>query len=184
MIKRKHWTAITFFAALIPLGVIGLHAVRAIQNRGYTQASANQLKPHVAMPEPGVVREIEKFMRDLNTLHPVAPTDKAPVDLSLFGYDTSQHTNLQEWLREPSNAANQGDQITYEVSLAFAGASKGFCVIDGRFYPEGGILPDGAQVVKVEAQRVLIHKFKVERWIPVTESIGVKLSKGGEEKKT
>ena len=48
-----------------------------------------------------------------------------------------------------------------------------FCVIDGSFYAEGASLPDGATIVKVETNRVLINKDDSKEWIDIRQKKGV-----------
>jgi len=57
----------------------------------------------------------------------------------------------------------------YVLSLAFVSGEKRFCVIDGTFYEERGVLPDGARIIRVEPDRVLLSNRKIERWIPLAE---------------
>ena len=175
--KRKHWAALAFILAVIPFGVMGFNVFTVLQSPGYTQASAYPTVFSMELPGPDVVREIEQLTGEINTLNVGVVSDKTQIDLSLLGYGPPEDTDKSHGSLGATGGDNPGDsQIKYAVSLAFSGEKKGFCVIDGKFYPQGATLPDGAKIVKVEAQRVLIHKFNLKRWIPVTESVGVKVS--------
>ena len=175
MMKRKHLAAIAFMLAVIPLGISRLNALKTLQAVGYTQAAATPLVLPVNIPGPGVVREIVQLTEDISTLDARLASDETHVDLTLFGYEPSEPRNNPNGLRGSAKEENPATQIAYEVTMAFAGETKGFCVIDGRFYPEGGILPDGAKIVTVEARRVLVHKFNLKRWIPVSENVDITL---------
>lgn len=172
MIKRKHLAAMVFAAATLPLGLSGFHVLRTLHDLGYTQAAANPLVRPVNIPGPGVVREIVRLGGRMDTLNAKPAFHPQQVDLTLFGYEPLRHADGSHDIRGSTGHEHPDDQITHTVTLAFAGEKKGFCVIDGRFYPAGGTLPDGAKIVKVEAQRVLIHKFNLKRWIPVSDKRG------------
>ena len=175
--KRKHWTAIAFLLAITPLGVTGLNGFKLLQNPGYTRAAANPPLRSVKIPTPGDVREIVKLTSEIRALNAGLASDETQVDLTLFGYEPSEDNNTSDALHDPTQEENNAhSQLAYAVTLTFASETKRFCVIDGKFYPEGGILPDGARILAIEAQQVLIHKFNLKRWIPVTKSVGVKLS--------
>jgi hypothetical protein len=175
--KRKHWAALAFILAVIPVGVVGFNAFKVLQNPGYSQASAHPTVFYGEIPSSGAVQEIAQLTGRIDSLNDGLVHDKAKADLKLFGYEPQEDGDSYGTLGV-TGEENAGDSLTgYTVSLAFSSQAKGFCVIDGKFYSQGAILPDGAKIVKVEAQRVLIHKFNLKRWIPVTESVGVVLSK-------
>ena len=61
---------------------------------------------------------------------------------------------------------NGGDSSTeYILTLVFCSQNKNFCIINGRFTTEGGQLPDGASIVRIEPHRVLLRKGGVSDWI-------------------
>ena len=149
MMKRKHWAALEFILAIIPLGVMGFNVFTVLQSPGYTQASAYPTVLSVEMPGPDVVREIAQLTGEINTLNAGVVSDKTQIDLSLLGYEPPEDTDKSHGALGATGEDSGDSQIRYAVSLAFSGETKGFCVIDGKFYPQGATLPDGAKIVKV-----------------------------------
>ena len=116
---------------------------------------------------PNIIREIEKLDMELSSLaHPVG-SDPPGVNLALFGYEPAETDEY---------AARGGEiflppEMNYSLSLAFSAGTIGFCVINGVFYHNDSILPDGAHIVRIEPHRVLIQKGELLHWIPVTDNL-------------
>ena len=138
-----------------------------IQNgrQGDTSSGLPPMKPLIDFKVPSAV-ELEKMdllERGLPLLSTPFPQRQSGTDLSALGYIPVDNTG-----RSGQNSkAPQLFADTYQVTLAFEGRHRRYCVIDGRLQAEGAVLPDGASVLKVESRRVLIGKRNTQRWLTV-----------------
>ena len=86
---------------------------------------------------------------------------RCQADLSAFGYVEVSPSVIEN----TSSKTDASFSMIHRLTLAFEGRVKRFCVIDDRLYTEGASLPDGATVVKIESQRVLIANKRLQQWL-------------------
>jgi len=124
----------------------------------------------VTIPDPKTISEMERLEGKMDQLsHPMA-SNKAPVDLGLFGYRPISRARYTTAGKKPLLPPG----MHYSLTLAFSGGTKRFCVIGGQFYEEGASLPDGARIVKIRANRVLVRKQRFTSWVPVARKVEAK----------
>lgn len=166
--KRKHHALVALILMGLSLGAVGLHAFqRLAKGEGVRPAFGREPLRSQPAPAPNIIREIEKLDMELSSLaHPVG-SDPPGVNLALFGYEPI----------ETGEYAAQGGEIflppemNYSLSLAFSAGTIGFCVIDGVFYHQDSVLPDGAHIVSIEPHRVLVQKGEFLHWIPIADNL-------------
>jgi hypothetical protein len=115
------------------------------------------------VPGTAELEKMDRLERSMPFLSAPFPRKQSDTDLSVLGYipmDTSG----------PKGLKNNGPEMTagtYQITLAFEGRYRRYCVINGRLHAEGAVLPDGASVLKIESGRVLIGKRHTQRWLAV-----------------
>lgn len=135
---------------------------------GLQRATSSGLSPIAPLTDfkvPGAaeLEKMDRLERSIPFLSAPFPRKQGGTDLSALGYipmDTSGRKGLK----------NNGPERTvdaYQITLAFEGRYRRYCVIDGRLHAEGAVLPDGASVLKIESDRVLISKRNTQRWLAV-----------------
>lgn len=177
--KRKHQALLAFVVMVLALGAVGLHAFHTLA-KGEGVRSAFGWKPVMngSAAPPGVIKEIERLDSQLSGLAHPLDSDPAGVNLTLFGYEPIKKPGY----RAQGRKMLLPPEMNYCLSLAFSAGQRGFCVIDGVFYERGSVLPDGAQIVAVEPDRVLVNKHGIKHWIPVTKNVKAEDEKGAAEK--
>ncbi|OGR13591.1 MAG: hypothetical protein A2277_07150 [Desulfobacterales bacterium RIFOXYA12_FULL_46_15] len=185
--KNKHHG----FACLI---VFGLSLASIL---GYGVYLADTVTGSIQIPGPAAVMEIkapdDKTLAYMNYLIPhlkeIAGPGKndSPVDLKLFGFsplpsfgktDTFEKSSQQE----AGTASKQEEMIIfpYSLTLSFASLKKNFCVIDGKLYEIGGVLPDNGKILKIQNDRVLIQKQNKKEWLYLLQIQNVSSEKSEE----
>jgi hypothetical protein len=166
--KKKHQglTSILLFVVAVGTAVAFLFS-------GYWRtgdfSSGSEAAPFATGDDPGqnLFYEIRKLNDHLDFLVQPAPADTSEVDLVLFGYHKPNPVSSGTSGNEPPSP----DPVDYRLSFAFASAHQQFCILDGNFYTAGHVLPDGAKILTIKPNRVLIGKDHLERWItPPTQS--------------
>ena len=173
--KRRHYGVLVI--ALIGLSV-GAVALDAYQNLGGGVGARQRFRLKslaiTSVPGPQMLREMESLDSELQSLAHPTSSDISQVNLGLFGYkpvEKGKYTAAGRRILLPSG-------IDYSLSLAFSAGTNRFCVIDGFFYKEGSVLPDGSQVARIEPHRVLVKKERFEHWIPVNKKVKSEDHKG------
>jgi hypothetical protein len=160
--KKKH-------SGLVSIGLILSAAAVAFVYYHYgfwktAQAAAFQpLKPMpaISIPDENIVREIRQLDRKMDQLLRPATSENVSVDLLLFGYQSFELPDIDSKPTQKKLPVN----MEYTLSFSFLSGQRRFCVIDGKFYGEGQTLPDGAKIVTIDSDRVLIQKKQFRKWI-------------------
>lgn len=117
----------------------------------------------ISAPDKAVLAQMDRLERTLSMLASPPPQFHHQADLSAFGYREVLPSN-----RMPSFDTNGTVAFSkHQLTLAFKGRAKSFCIIDNQFYPEGAELPDGATIIRIESQRVLIAKKNIQHWLMI-----------------
>jgi hypothetical protein len=165
-VKRKNFRLAAFTLMVLSLAAVGLYTFTNLTNgEGVRPAFGWKAPANASVPPPDVIEEMERLNPQLPSLvHP--PGSDAPgVNLALFGYEPikkAKYTTQGKKVLLPP-------EMNYSLSLAFAAGSTGFCVIDGVFYEEGSLLPDGAKVVTIEPNRVLVRHHQFKHWLTLAK---------------
>lgn len=120
--------------------------------------------PVISVPTVSVINEMERFEHEMDALIRPRKGDKSGIDFGLFGYQPvtmGGHT-----LRTTTGEAISTD---YVLSLVLVSGKGRFCIIDNVFYKEKNKLPDGAEIVKIESNRVMVRSRNIMYWIPLSE---------------
>lgn len=114
-----------------------------------------------AIPGQNLYDELRNISRNLDFIAQPVAADTADVDLILFGHAKPKKADPE--IKDDVETAP--DPISYRLSFVFSSAQKKICILDGAFYSEGNELPDGAKILTIKADRVLIRKDQLEEWI-------------------
>ena len=115
----------------------------------------------IAVPDKAVLHRMDRLERSMPILAAPMPHLRKSSDLSAFGYaDVAPAEG--NWA---AGSEGHAQAASHRLSLAFEGSAKRFCIIDDRLYTEGGQLPDGATILKIESRRVLIGKKSIQQWL-------------------
>ena len=164
--KKKYYTPLSILIiilALLGTGVYGSLSIREAKSQIHFK-SLGPL-PEISAPVSKDILRINKLIQEMPKLSSPPQTRRASAgaDLSLF-------SNFNQRLKN-GGMETDSDEIGYSLSFAFSAENKKFCVINGKFYSEGNSLPDGALINMIEAERVLISKNKLQKWLLVTGPI-------------
>lgn len=117
----------------------------------------------IKVPDPEVLDEMERLTARMGAIAYPKPGMSPTVGLELFGYEPLRESRIgargKRVVLKP--------RIHYLITMAFSAGKQRFCVVDGTFYPEGARLADGARIVRVEYDRVLMEKGRIRNWVPV-----------------
>jgi hypothetical protein len=163
-LKPKHQSLTAAVILVISVAAGLTYAVYHFRSVGHDEnIGSAPLFSQVRVPtaqEMNIMGQLKPKFSDLSV--PSEPTP-GPVALEIFGY------------RQPVFRSNEaGDAVdessgplTYTLTFTFSSGSRRFCIVNGNFYPQGARLPDGAQIVRIEAYQVLIRKKERQIWIPL-----------------
>lgn len=163
--KKKHFnSAAVLFIFLIFTGTVicGVISVKHAKQKNVYKISG--LQPETASAENINTEKLNRLIKEMSSLsqYKQRPGSTVPADFRLF-------SNFQPALSmDTGGSANEN--AGYHLSFAFSSETQKFCVINGRFYSEGGTLPDGAFIDTVEAERVLVSKNKLKKWLAISGS--------------
>jgi len=135
----------------------------------------------ITVPDEQTMREMSRLQNEMGRLTQPVSGGREPVNLKLFGYEPVQPGQLHR----AGRGVAYGQENTHLLTMAFRGGDKGFCVIDGTFYAQGGNLPDGSIIRRVERNRVLLVKRKRKIWVDMVKDSAAReenASKPGEKK--
>jgi hypothetical protein len=117
------------------------------------------------VPPSSAVGEIDVLERDITHILKPRVADSSPVNLILFGREPGQLETT-----EPELEGREVQVRTdYKLTLTFRSNTRRFCFIDGTLYEEGNVLADGAKILRIDHNRVLISSRKIKAWIPLAE---------------
>ncbi len=168
---KKYVSIYTVSILLVALAVAGFQAYRVFASPIRVKRLVVQ-KPvsTVMVPDEQVLREMASLQNDMGKLIQPISVQREPVNLKLFGYEAVQRGKMRKRL----SGLGLGWNNTHFLTMAFKGAKKGFCVIDGTFYPQGAQLPDGSIIRTVERNRVLLVKRKRKIWVDMVKEGRIK----------
>lgn len=142
---------------------------------GYGLYLAGDLTGSIHVSGPAPIADIkipdENTLAYMNFLTPRLESlgrpgsNDADADLRLFGF--SRPPFAEASLFPETDTAPRREEIvfSYALTLCFASSKKSFCVIDGKLYQPGGLLPDGGKILKIENDRVFISKQNKKEWL-------------------
>lgn len=168
--KRKHYGLVAVTMLLLSVVFTGFYYVHSAKSLA-RRRSIVSFKPieKISLPEAGEIKKIRELKTKMVKLAYPGIKDSSPVNLELFGYRPLARPGLHSG-RQGKIASSTLPGLDYKVTFAFAAGDKRYCVINGAFYSEGTILPDGSRILKVEPYRVLVGKNKRTTWIEVSQS--------------
>jgi len=149
---------ILVFTAAVIFGTISINAAK--EKRHYKSRGP---LPEITAFDSLDHEKINRLVKEMPSLS--GPKQKFgimdPPDLSLFN-------NFKSVAADAEDKNTASDKMGYHLSFAFVSDNKKFCVINGRFYSEGGTLPDGTLIDRVESERVRVSKNKLKKWLAIT----------------
>ena len=119
----------------------------------------------IKVPDEGTLAHMNFLIPHLKDLG--RPGKNNPdVDLKLFGFSRPSSSG-KSVLPETGMVLQQEEEVlfSYALTLCFASSKNSFCVIDGKLYPPGSLLPDGGKILKIENDRVFISKQNKKEWL-------------------
>ena len=127
---------------------------------GFRLGSLKRL-PAPAAPNPAALKEMRQLEGLLDSLVSSPPSAVNTVNLSAFGYDSSDNATLDTDFSDSASSV----RMDYNLTFAFSSNTKKFCIIDGKFLSQGDLLDDGGTIMAIEPYRVLIRKQNIESWL-------------------
>lgn len=117
----------------------------------------------VSVPTAQEIRAMGELKQKFSELAlPEDPISK-PVAMEIFGYHRSDL-----FLSKSGEYVDVGaDYTDYNLTFTFSAGRRRFCMIDGGFYSLGGRLPDGAEILQIDAHKVLVQKKERQIWVPL-----------------
>ncbi|MFZ0450295.1 MAG: hypothetical protein WAL98_13745 [Desulfatiglandaceae bacterium] len=176
--KRKYYPIYVVAFFLVVISAVSFRCYQVLEENRY-RVTKPFLKPmpEVLVPKVETVREMARLERIMAELAKPTAEKEWPVNLVPFGYRPVGKNH------GTSGKNNLPDLANHSLSMIFVGDHKGFCIIDGRFYPGGSELPDGSRIVMVKRDRVLLRKGHIKRWImmkTLEESFKTQTDQAGE----
>jgi hypothetical protein len=161
--KPKHIGLTLILMSLLTVGLGCWWQVAAVTGKHPTPpwSPAGPIS-NFTVPDAAELEKMDRLERAMAVLGAPLPQRPKQVDLSALGYVP---VNLDGAGGGPS--AGPSTIATYQVTMAFNGRHRRFCVIDGNLHTEGDLMPDGAAIVRIESKRVLISKNSHQRWLSV-----------------
>lgn len=179
--RKKYLPIYAVSLFVLALALVGVYAYRVltgpIRVKGVPPVKTVST---VLIPDQKTLEEMTKLENRMGELLKPVSERREPVNLKLFGYEPVQKGKLYRGRVGPGLLRKSVHLLT----MAFKGLSKGFCVIDGIFYPQGASLPDGSVIRRVERNRVLLIKRKQKIWVDMVKEGSIqehKASKTGED---
>lgn len=167
--KRKYTSFIMVLLILLSLG-LGITYELHLSKTESSQGRNRRVAPlsEINVPDKPVLAKMDRLERRMHLLSIPPPRVVRRTDLAALGYVPVAH---------PQTGVETGGSpwalsSAHRLTLAFDGRGKRFCMIDRKLYPEGGVLPDGAVIIKIESRRVLIAKESLQQWLAVDPLIG------------
>ena len=162
--KKKHYgpaVVIMIILVFTAAVIFGMISVNAAKEKTYykSRGPLPEITAFVSIDHEKINRLIKEMPSLLGSKQKAGIID--PPDLKLFN-------NFQSVAAADEGKNTVSDNMGYHLSFAFVSDSKKFCVINGRFYSEGGTLPDGTLIDRVESERVRVSNNKLKKWLAIT----------------
>lgn len=162
--KSKHLSFIFVIVSLLTVGG-GLWFETQTAMMGARASGLPAMAPlsDFKVPSKAQLEKMDRLERAMALLSTPLPGRQSKADLAALGY-------VPVKLDQPNDMFGPEAMSLlkrYQISLAFEGQFRRFCVIDGRLHAEGASLPDGAAILKIESKRVLISKQDNRQWVAV-----------------
>jgi len=164
--KPKYHGIFTFFLFIAALVAVSGYIYSGLWELPQSEPDIKRT-PHPDIKVP-TAEEVKTMQRLSETLENISIPKEKPgggISLALFGH----HPYL---LKEPGDDETDSQDAGEKLSLSLtvmAGTTR-FCIIDGIFFTEGAILPDGAKITRIESQRVRLTKENIDTWLWLKEN--------------
>ena len=164
MKNKYHGLACLVLLGLSFAGMLGYGLYLADDLTGSIHVSGPVPIADIKIPDENTLAYMNFLTPRLESLGRPGRND-ADADLRLFGF--SRPSSTEASLLPETDAAPRQEEIvfSYALTLCFASSKKSFCVIDGKLYRPGGLLPDGGKILKIENDRVFISKQNKKEWL-------------------
>lgn len=170
--KNKHYGLACLIILCLSLAVMmGYGVYLANTVTGSIQVSGPTAIADIKVPDDDTLAYM-KFLTPLLGELSRPGKNIAVADLKMFGaspLQSAEKTDADEKFSLPGTETipPQEDNISfsYALTLCFASPRNSFCVIDGKLYQPGGLLPDGGKILKIENDRVFILKQNKKEWL-------------------
>ncbi|OQY14510.1 MAG: hypothetical protein B6I30_00310 [Desulfobacteraceae bacterium 4572_187] len=168
--KRKYQGLLTIGLILLVLVATTVYVLGGFWKTG-NKVSIYRMKPlpNINIPETSALREIDRLGKKLRSIAYPSGSQTAPVDLIMFGYQSTagygqgsdQRTEQAAYQRQITLPV----EMNYSLTFAFSSGKERFCFVNGLFCGEGDNLKDGGRILKIESSRVLIEKRGFKKWV-------------------
>ena len=160
--KRKYSGFVTAGIFALAIGIAVVYSLQDFEpQRSEVRARTNRVLPQANLPDDSVLKEVAGLQQEMMQLVALPAPEEDIVDLTALGQTPDPAAAHFDRANGNDRDLHRGHRLT----LVFCSENKNFCIIDGRFTSEGGLLPDGANVVRIEPHRVLLKKGAVLEWI-------------------
>ena len=160
--KRKYSGIVTAGIFALAIGIAVAYGIQDFEpQRSEVRVRTNRVLPQANLPDESVLKEVAGLQKEMVQLVALPAPEEDIVDLIALGQPPDPAAAHFDRANGNSRDTHRG----YQLTLVFCSENKNFCIIDGRFTSEGGLLPDGANVVRIEPHRVLLKKGAVLEWI-------------------
>ncbi|MGD9211377.1 MAG: hypothetical protein PVI90_11400 [Desulfobacteraceae bacterium] len=164
-IKQKHQGAMAICILMVSifatLSFVG-YSFWFIENNPI--ATKPIILPQISVPSSKEIRMMRQLLPKLETLSVPSGIITGAVALEPFGYRRPE-VGVGQAGGKPGDLSEESN---YTLTLTFSSGTRRFCIIDGAFYPKGGVLPDGARIAQIRPHKVLIRKKERQIWIPLS----------------
>jgi hypothetical protein len=165
--KYASLTMVLLIVVMLGLGITYELHLHKTESDGSRHGRARPLS-EIKVPDKPILSKMDRLERRMHLLSAPPSRVVRQTDLSALGYVPVSHT-----MAGMKTGSSQGARASeHRVTMAFDGRVKRFCIINRKLYPEGGVLPDGATIIKIESRRVLIAKESLQQWLAVDFLIG------------
>lgn len=186
MKNKHHGFACLIVFCLSLAGMLGYGVYLADAVTGSIQVPGPAAVTEIKVPDDGTLAYMNYLIPHLKEIAGPVKND-SPVDLKLFRFppppsfektDTFEKTDQQE--AETASEPEEKIIFSYSLTLSFASLKKNFCVIDGKLYEMGGVLPDGGKILKIQNDRVFIQKQNKKEWLYLLQKRNIPSEKSEE----
>ncbi len=164
--KRKYQGIVSVIILLLLPVLVGVYYKSGIWRKTLlpTGKPVSPLTSGSWMPTDEQIKSIDELLPDLAVLSTPSPRDSKPAPLFILGQRSygGAGTKAQD--------DSDDDKIAYTLSMTLLAGPIRYCIVDGDFVTEGARLADGAAVMRIDKQRVLISKNRKRQWIHLDDA--------------